>query len=310
MELEEDLMSKIAWYYYIDGLTQQQIADLIGIPRLRVIRLLDKARQTGIIQFKIRKDNSNTDLEHELAIRFGLKDVFVVPSGSDKIGDRNEAIAQAAAMYISDRLPDNAFINMGYGDTSSKILNHLANKQGQRINVVSLTGGVNYYLPNTQSNIFSAKLYLTPAPFIMSTKEMVQAINNEPAVREIAEMVPLSTMSVVGIGAMNETATVIRNGIFTKKELLYLTMQGAVGDVLCHYFDINGKQIASEVEDRLITTSLETLAKQDNVIGVAAGPQKVNAIIGALNGKFLDILITESEIAETILEKTQQLAVP
>jgi len=60
----------------------------------------------------------------------------------------------------------------------------------------------------------------------------------------------------------------------------------------------------------LITTSLETLAKQDNVIGVAAGPQKVNAIIGALNGKFLDILITESEIAETILEKTQQLAVP
>ena len=196
-------------------------------------------------------------------------------------------------------------INMGYGDTSSRILNHLANNPGKRINVVSLTGGVNYYLPNTQSNIFTAKLYLTPTPFVMSTREMVQAVNDEPAVREIAEMLPLSSMTVVGIGGMDENATVIRNGIFTTKELLYMTMQGAVGDVLCHFFDINGKQMESSIEDRLITTSLQTLANQDNVIGVAAGENKVNAIIGALNGKFLDILITDSETAEFILEKTK-----
>ncbi len=304
MELEEALMSKVAWYYYIDNLTQQQIAEQIGIPRLRVIRLLEKARQTGVIQFKLREDNSYVASEHALAERFGLKDVFIVPS-STNASNRNEAVARAAAMYISNRLSDNAFINMGYGDTSSKILNHLANNPSKRINVVSLTGGVNYYLPNTQSNIFTARLYLTPAPFVMSTREMVQEINNEPAVREIAEMVPLSSMTVVGIGGMDENATIVRNSILSKKELLYLTMQGAVGDVLCHFLDINGNQIESSIKDRLISTSLETLAQQDNVIGVAAGPNKVNAIIGVLNGKFLDILITDSETAESILEKTR-----
>ncbi len=305
MEFEEDLMSKVAWYYYIDNLTQQQISEQLQIPRLRVIRLLEKARQLGIIQFKLREDNINTATEIELAKRFGLKDVFIVPAAT-KMSNLNETIAQAAAMYISNRLPDNAFINMGYGDTSSRILNHLANSPEKRINVVSLTGGVNYYLPNTQSNIFTAKLYLTPAPFLMSTKEMVEAVCNEPAVKEIAEMVPLSTMTVVGIGGMDENATIIRNGIFSKQDLLYLTMQGAVGDVLCHFLDINGNQIESNIEDRLISTSLQTLAEQDNVIGVAAGQQKVDAIIGALNGHFLDILITESETAEAIIEKSKE----
>lgn len=302
MEFEEDLMAKAAWFYYIDNLTQQQIAEELGIPRLRVIRLLEKARQTGIIQFKMREDNANVATGRKIAKRFGLKDVYIVPAVANLV-DRNEAIAQGAAIYISNRVQDNAFINMGYGDTSSKILNHLANNPSKRINVVSLTGGVNYYLPNTQSNIFTAKLYLTPAPFMMSTKEMVEAISQEPAIREIAEMVPLSTMSVVGIGGLDENATIIHNGIFSKQDLLHLTMQGAVGDVLCQFLDINGNIVHSPMDERLIVTPLETLAEQENVIGVAAGPHKVNAIISALNGKFLDVLITDNETAELIAEK-------
>ena len=56
MDYEESLMTKAAWYYYFEEMTQQQVAQLMGISRMRVIRLLDKARQTGIIQFKLRKD--------------------------------------------------------------------------------------------------------------------------------------------------------------------------------------------------------------------------------------------------------------
>ena len=302
---EDDLTAKIAWYYYIDNLTQQQIADRIGIPRLRVIKLLEKARQNGIVQFRISENNSQISLENRLAKRFGLKDVFIIQTAS-ALENRNETLAQAAAIYISNRLPENAFINMGYGDTTSRILNHLANNYGPRISVVSLTGGVNYYLPNSISSTFNAKLYLTPAPFLMSTKEMVASISNEPAVREIAEMVPLAAMTIVGIGGMDENATVVRNGIITPKDLLYLSMQGAVGDVLCHFLDVNGRQIESSLDDRLVTTSLETLARQNNVIGVAAGENKVNAIIGALNANIFDILITDLDTAELIIKRSSQ----
>ncbi len=302
---EEDLMAKIAWYYYIDNLTQQQIADLVGIPRLRVIKLLEKARQSGIVQFRISENNSHISLENAIARRFGLKDVFIIQSAS-ALENRNEALAQAAAIYISNRLPENAFINMGYGDTTSRVLNHLANNNGQRISVVSLTGGVNYYLPNTISSTFNARLYLTPAPFLMSTSEMVESVNREPAVREIAEMIPLAAMTIVGIGGMDENATIVRNGIFTPKDLLYLSMQGAVGDVLCHFLDVNGNQIESPLDDRLVTTSLETLSNQNNVIGVAAGENKVNAIIGALHANILDILITDKDTADLIMKRSSQ----
>ena len=300
---EEELMSKIAWYYYIDNLTQQQIAERVGIPRLRVIKLLEKARQTGVVQFKINTNNSHLSLEHRLAEQFGLKDVFIVPSASAP-ETRNESLAQAASVYISSRLPEDAFINIGYGDTTCRILNHLANNSGSHLSVVSLTGGVNYYLPNTFSSVFNAKLYLTPAPFVMSTEEMVRAVNAEPAIREIAEMVPLSAMSIVGIGGMDEDATIVHNGTLSQRELRYLKMQGAVGDVLCHFLDINGNQIDSPVEKRLISTSLRMLSEQDNVVGVAAGPNKIDAIIGALNGHFLNILITDRDTAEAILAKT------
>ena len=72
----------------------------------------------------------------------------------------------------------------------------------------------------------------------------------------------------------------------------------------CHFFDINGQLVESPLDDRLITTPLETLAEQKNVIGVAGGANKVSAIIGALNGKFLDILVTDQDTAELIIKRS------
>ena len=296
MDYEEALMIKTAWYYYLENMTQQKISELLGISRIRVIKLLEKARQTGIIQFKIREDSaSRMQVERELAAAYGLKDVFVVPSVPD--GDLNETIAKAAAMYISGRLTDNCFINMGYGDTPSRVLNNLATMTERPISCVSLTGGVNYYLPNTRSNIFNIKLYLIPAPLLASTKEMVAAMRNEESVMEISRMVKLSSMTVVGIGGMQDDATILRSNILTKNDFLYWEMQGAVGDVLSHFLDKDGNPVETDIEDRLISTPLATLKELENVIGVAAGSHKVDAIRAVLRGKYLDVLITDEATA-------------
>ena len=148
MDYEDSLIVKTAWYYYIENMTQQKISEKLGISRMKVIKLLEKAKQTGVIQFKISPERSQQlMIEQKLITQWNLKDIFVVPtppSGSNL----NETIAQAAAMYIGDRLTENMFINMGYGDTPSRVLNHLATIAESPISVVSLTGGVSYYLPN------------------------------------------------------------------------------------------------------------------------------------------------------------------
>ncbi|WP_313584078.1 sugar-binding transcriptional regulator [Lacrimispora sp.] len=303
MNYEDSLIIKTAWYYYIENMTQQKISEKLGISRMKVIKLLEKARQDGVIQFQISQERSrHLKVEQELMRRWNLKDAFVVPSvpGSSSI---NDTIAKAAAMYISDRITENTYINIGYGDTLGRVINHLATITEAPLSAVSLTGGVSYYLPNTFSSKFNAKLFLYPAPLVVSTKELCSAMQNEPSVQEISRMVNLASMTVVGIGGIREDATIIKNGIFTKNDFLYLAMQGAVGDILSHFIDQDGNPIHTDIEDRLLSTSLATLRTLPNVIGVAAGDSKVKAIRASLKGGYLNVLITDEQTALNLMEE-------
>ncbi|WP_027635218.1 sugar-binding transcriptional regulator [Clostridium butyricum] len=299
---EEVLMFKAAWYYYFHNMTQQKISDYLGISRMRVIKLLNKARADGIIQFKMKEDSTNLlKLEEKLAKAYSLKDTFIISSSPREV-DVNENVARAAAMYINNRLEDNALINMGYGDTQSRILNNLATMVEKPISIVSLTGGVNFYLPNNMSSIFNAKLYLIPSPLLVSSKEIADSINNESSINDILRMAQLASMSVVGIGSMSDNATTLKSGILSNNDLLYLKLKGAIGDVLCHFVDKDGNLVDSTIESRLITTPLDTLKDLKNVIGVAAGDEKVDAIKAVLNGGYIDILITDESTALQLLE--------
>ena len=170
MNYEESLMVKAAWYYYFENMTQQAIADRLSISRMRVIKLLDAARQTGVIQFRLRSDGVGmVEQSRGLIEKYHLKDVFLIPETDRDESHPNESIARAGAMYIADRLGDNACINVGYGDTLSRTLNHLATMVQSPVTCISLTGGVSNYLPNARSNIFNARLYLMPAPLLASS---------------------------------------------------------------------------------------------------------------------------------------------
>lgn len=304
MDHEQFLMVKAAWYYYIENYTQQTISQLLGVSRGKVISLLERARQTGVVRFNIRQESSERmGLEQALMERFGLKDVFVVPAART-LDNLKESIAQAAAMYILRRAESGAYINIGYGDTTSRVLNHLATAAESPLNVVSLTGGVNYYLPTEHpSNVFNARLYLTPAPLLVSNGELRDALRAEPDIREIERMVPLSAMSVVGIGHMGEDATIIQNGILTKNDFTILHMKGAVGDILSHFIDEAGQVVSPDLERRLMATPLEVLRKLDNVIGVAGGEGKESAILAVLQGGYLDVLITDEDTAAHLLDR-------
>lgn len=300
---DRTLMIKAAWYYYVENYTQQNISKLLGVSRSKVVSLLETARQTGVIQFSICQSNGDRmQTERALMSRFGLSDAFVIPGGST-LPSPNESIAQAAAMYILRRAEPNAFINMGYGDTTSRILNHLATSAQAPLNLVSLSGGVSYYLPNMHSGVFNAKLYLMPAPLLVSSKAMREALMQEPDMMEIFRMIPLSSMSVVGIGAMDDGATIRSNGILSKNDFTVLTMRGAVGDLLSHFMDKNGQLISADLEDRLISLSLSNLRALNNVIGVAGGVGKTDAILAALRGRYLDVLITDEDTALRLLRE-------
>lgn len=295
------LATKAAWYYYMEDNTQAQIAEAMGVSRAKVIRLLEEARAQGIVQFSFRKNDSQRVSAEQLLIdRFGLKDAFVVPTPLDSSAI-NQSIAQGAAHYVSDHLREDGYLNIGYGDTVSRMLGFLAKNREESLNVVSLTGGVSYYLPSVGTTAYSMHLFLTPSPLVVSSRQVRDALLDEKSLQDVSTMTEYADMSVVGIGAAVEGATVLRNGILNEGELTVLKMQGAVGDVLNHFMDKDGNLIQTEIEDRVISTDLDKLRQLKNVVGVAGGKDKVTAIKAVLNGGYLNVLITDSDTAAELL---------
>lgn len=304
MNYEESLMVKAAWYYYFENMTQQAIADRLSVSRMRVIKLLEAARQNGVIQFRLRADGvAVAEQSRRLMEKYHLKDVFLIPETDREDASPNESIARAGAMYIADRLGDNACINVGYGDTLSRTLNHLATMVQSPVTCISLTGGVSNYLPNTRSSIFNARLFLMPAPLLASSPEMAAAMREETSVSEIIRMSELSSFTLVGVGPITESATVFRTGVLGNTDMFYLKVHDAVGDVLGHFLDRDGQLIPSPIEDRLISTPLQQLKAMPNVVGLAAGADKIDAIRAVLRGGYLDILITDEPTATLLLRE-------
>jgi DNA-binding transcriptional regulator LsrR (DeoR family) len=139
---------------------------------------------------------------------------------------------------------------------------------------------------------------------------MVSAITAEHSVREIARMAPLAAFSVIGIGAMNDEATVLKAGALSQNDFLYLKMHGAVGDILCHFFDKQGNVLTTPLEERLVTTPLDVLKSLANVTAVAAGKNKREAINGALALGYIDILITDEDTAQWLIDNKGKPTTP
>jgi lsr operon transcriptional repressor len=305
----DNLLVKVAWYYYKDNLTQTEISDLLNISRNKVVRLLDRARAENIVQFHIKGPGVNClEIERELLTAFHLPRAFVIPTPKENL---SASLAKAAAQYLETILANGDLIGFGWGEAVSRTIESLAIDPTLELSMVTLTGGVNYYFHKHDYSLeggldqFKGGIHVIPAPFLASTETMAKNMLSEPSVRNILDLARLSHHVVVGIGGLSADSTIIKEEKMTLNELVYIKNQHAVGDILGQFFDANGNILDLPHHNRLIGTSLNTLKNLRNVIGVAGGPPKIDAIYGALKGGYIDTLITDEETAYSLLRKVQ-----
>ena len=304
---EDNLMYKVTWYYYEENMTQQEIAEHLGISRMKVVKILNQAKNDGVIKFKMDPEaKSNIALERDVMKKFDLCDVFVVPSSPK---DLNDTIAKAAAQYLEEKVTENTYINIGYGDTVSKTLNHLIYSLDKQISLVTLSGGVSYYTSSIISGTkrratsgITPNIHILPAPLLASSEEVADIILKEKSIQNVFNMTQLSSMSLVGIGAVSDEATIFKYGIANGEDLTLLKMQGAVGDILSQFYDKDGNILDTNFHKKLISIKLDHLKESNQTIGVAGGDDKVQAIYSALVGKFVDILITDEDTALSLMK--------
>lgn len=302
----ENMLIKVAWYYYKENLTQNDIAKILGISRTKVVRLLEKARTEGFVQFHIKGQNSNgLSIEKDFKEVFSLPDAFIIPSPHDET-ELSHSLSEAGAQYMRNLFQPDDLIGLGWGKAVSKTIDCLTLEPESRISVVTLTGGVNYYLQRRDSKEGGMEqfhqIHVIPAPFLASTEEMAESFLTEPSVKDILNLAKLSKYIIIGIGGLSPDATIIQEEKMTINELTFIKQQNAVGDILGQFFDINGKVLELPHHHRLIGTRLNELKEMNHVIAVAGGEKKLEAIYGALKGEYIHTLITDEATALLLIK--------
>jgi lsr operon transcriptional repressor len=307
----ENLLVKVAWYYYKDNLTQTEISDLLNLSRNKVVRLLDRARAENIVQFHIKGPGVNClEIEKDLLHSFKIDHAFVIPTPKDYL---SQSLSKAAAQFIESNISNNELIGFGWGEAVSRTIESLTIDPSIEISMVTLTGGVNYYFQkreySSESGLdkFKGGIHVIPAPFLASSEEMAKNMLSEPSVSNLLDLASLSNHVVVGIGGLSTASTIIKEEKMTLNELIYIKNHNAVGDILGQFFDAQGKILDLPHHNRLIGTQLSTLKKLHNVIGVAGGAHKVDAIYGALKGGYINTIITDEETATALIKKEAAL---
>lgn len=305
MNYENDLIVKIAWQYYIEGLTQNEISEALNLSRMKVIKYLEKAKTNNVIQFKINLEEiDNLGLQNKIKEKYHLKDIIIVPTSNQH---NIESLTIAAARYIEDRITSDTMLSIGYGEAVSRTLGHLRISTKYKVTFVSLSGGVKFYMPtaiDTRSDYYTNpnyNHYIVPSPLIVSSKNIAEHLLKEQSVCKILDMIPYTNLTVIGIGALNDRATLIKEGFFNTNDFEILKSKGAVGDLLCQFYDINGNVLDLNFHKQLISTEIDVLKSLNHVVAVAGGLEKKDAIIGALRGGYVDVLITDETVAQGLI---------
>lgn len=311
MATDSDLLYKIAKAYYEDGLTQSQIGKRFGLSRIKISRLLQQARHTRVVQITITPPpGSEADLEREVEAAYGLDEVVLVSPESDASEDLLAALGRAAANYLSRSFDETDVLDLSWGTTLLAVVDAMTPRNLPGVRVVQMLGG----LGNVESEVLGgdlalrmaqtlgARAKLMPSPGIVTSKLVRDALLQDPIIAETLKLAAHADVALVGIGSPTQDSVVIQSGILSPGELDELHAIGAVGDIALRFFDGEGRAVDHPVNDRIVGLDLGQIRGIPRVIGVAGGQSKYPVIRGALRGKLIDVLITDTGMAHRLLE--------
>lgn len=307
------LMVKVASLYYKGNLTQESISRKLKISKYQVNRILKRAVNSGIVQINIIDPTINVStLEDKLEKNFNLKRAIVVENYGLSDIELKSKLGQAAAKYLLEIIKDGDVIGVSWGTTINNVINHLPSKINRNVEVVQITGGSHQLSVNLNchdvarrfASKFGVEPHLLYAPATVDSKEVHDLLINETSIRKTFEYFNKITIAVVGIGALypKVISTLVKTGHIKGEDLKSLKENNAVGDVFSHFFDISGNICDSSLSGRLIAMSVGDLLKVPYSIGVAGGQLKAEAILGAIRGGYINIIVTDSSAAEKILK--------
>src|SRR5699024_4195610 len=295
-------------YYQLDY-SQQQIAKDLCMSRPSVSRLIQEAKDTGIVQIKI---NDISQQEQELAIKirkkYGLKECIIVnvPQNNGLIIKRY--LGEKSAEYLANSIKDGDVIATTWGTTIYEVAKNLVSKQVQQVDVVQMNGGISH----SETNTFAAEIlnylgsslqttpYFLPLPAIVERAEIRQMIMSDRHILSVLELAKEANIAIFTVGDRHEDSTLTKAGYLNETDLNKLEENQAVGDICSRFINKAGEICNEELNDRTIGLDVHNLRNKETSILIAGGSRKFNSIVGALNGAYANVLITDQFTAREL----------
>jgi DNA-binding transcriptional regulator LsrR (DeoR family) len=310
VELGDDLKTKVAWLYYMEGMTQDEISKNLGLSRSRVLRFLANSRQSGMVQIRVTTKLSHcVEIERKLEAKYGLERAIVIPKPQNANATQ-DIMGAALGSYLSEIFAESMTIGLGWGKTLSACLPSIEFREKMGIRVVSMLGGLTRVSGVNPSEFawrladrLSAECYLMAAPVFAPDARTRDALMAHSGIQEIFRLSQNLDLAVISLGDLSPLSTISEYGVLEREEFASLQAAGAVGDVLCRYIDVNGNIVKHPVNDRVISVEPAALRNARKLVLTSGGWQKYDVIRGAMKLLKPHVLVTDEMVAERLAEE-------
>lgn len=300
---------RAAWMYYVEEMTQNDIALQLGVGRVTVVRLLTDARERNEVKFSIQGGLSECiEVARELEKRFHIEEAIVVPISNPQ-ADATGPISTATGMLLNEIVTSGMRIGVGWGRTLLETLSYINEVAIPDVSVVSLLGGitkVKQFNPSEFawrfSNLFQAECYLMTAPAIVDSPSTRKALIDFCGLGEVFHRAQSMDMVLLSVGDLDVESTPYRHGFVSESVRSAMVAQGAVGETLFNYFDKKGKLVLSEISGCVMSVPLKTIAIAPKRVIASGGLRKAEALLGAIRLIRPTTLITDEFAARRIIE--------
>lgn len=302
---------KLSHMYYVQKMTQQQIADEMGISRIMVSRMLKRAEEQGIVEININYQGGFIELEEQLSYKYNIDEFVIVPA--EPSGDAKKAVAAGAAAYLGQRLKKARIIGVGWGTTLQQIADMFSTRLDSMTSIVPMVGGHGKAALNIHASQIAVKMgrkanckgYSILSPAIVPEESKRELYMEDPLVSEVLNMARNADVAIMGIGSPFGSGTsLFSSGYFTEDDISTLRREGVECDLIsCCYLNREGNQCGINISKRCVGITKDELKKIPTKIAIAGGMAKRLAIDLALKAGFIDVMITDSEVAQYLLHE-------
>jgi DNA-binding transcriptional regulator LsrR (DeoR family) len=301
------LAARVARQYYLEGVSKVDIADRLGISRFRVARLLDGARDSGMVRIEIGLPGGTLDaaLSAELCSAFGLRHAFVFNFPDDEQALLRHRLGEASGQALMDLITPGDVLGMSWSRTLSGLAAALT--QIPPCPIVQLTGAVPppdgrdlLDLVRSVARVGGGPAHVFYAPMILDDAQTAAAIRRQGDIAEAFALVPSVTIAVVAVGGWAPGLSTIYDAI-TPAERDALAALGVCAELAGVFIGQDGRPVATPLDSRMIVTPGAALERIPFVLSVAWGVAKSTAVSAAIRGGLVHGLVTHTSLARALL---------